>query len=96
MVYLLNLWNKWGSLVGLIFVVSVSFYSGYSYKAYLYNSASVKEAKDTLVHYNGNSKEYIDTLEAIQLEYENRIQELENDKTLECNAIAPKCLTDSF
>lgn len=84
---------KWGPSLVLI---SLSFYAGFSYKTYLVNSAALASKTEALNHYEVTHKEYVDTVGDIQLEYESKIMELDNDTSIDCNNVAPQCLRDAF
>lgn len=88
--------TKWGPLLGLLFLIGISFYTGYEYKSFLVNKAELKKATEAFNHYQKNGREYIQTEDILKEEYDDKVNKIESDTTPECNAIAPECLSSAF
>lgn len=87
---------KLAPLAVLALLCLVFFMLGMQYKGYKVDKAVLKAQQEAQALYESKLKDYIATLEANQVEYENKVKELDNDTSVECNAIAPKCLVGSF
>jgi len=91
-----NLLVKLAPYLGLALLCGAWFFAGYQYKGYRVDKAILAAQIEAQKHYADRLQEYIDTMGTTQVQYEDRVKELDNDQTPECNAIAPKCLVDSF
>lgn len=91
-----NLLVKLAPYLGLALLCGAWFFAGYQYKGYRVDKAILSAQIEAQTHYADKLQEYIDTMGTTQVEYEDKVKELDNDQSIDCNAIAPQCLANSF
>ena len=87
---------KLAPLAVLALLCLVWFLLGYQYKGYRVDKADLVTKLEAQALYEQKLKDYVATLESNQVEYENKVKELDNDTSFDCNTIAASCLINSF